>query len=458
MKKDISSGKIQNMTQGRPLRIITLFALPMILSNLFQQLYNIIDSLIVGNYLGTNALAAVGNTGSITAVLVQLSTGFSLGGSIVISQYFGAGKKERIRLCASTMAIFTSILAVILGIGMFFLARPLLLLIQTPEDILADSIAYLRIYVLGCLPVFLYNALNGVYTALGNSKTPLYFLLISSVTNVALDFLFILGFRMGVGGAALATVLSQILAVFLALLDLPRLLGGFKRPEEGAVYFEWSLLFTMLRYALPAALQQSIVSVGSVVVQATVNTFGAAVIAGSAAAAKVVNLASSVAINFSNALSNYVGQNIGAGKQERITPGLYASVFCCGLVSLVMTVFLEVFAEESIRLFVNDGNMEEVVRIGAQYVRVVGAFMVIFSVFMLVKGVFKGSGDMSWFIITTLASFFIRLTLTVTLAHVVGVEMIWWSICIGWVLSMFLAIWRYRQGGWRKKGLHVQGQ
>lgn len=453
MRKQMASKKIQNMTEGKPLRIITLFALPMILSNLFQQFYNVIDSLIVGNFLGTNALAAVGSTGSITAVLVQLSTGLSLGGSIVISQYFGAKRYERIRLSATTMAIFISVLAVVLTGFMFVLTKPILMLIRTPEEILDDSISYLQIYVLGCLPIFLYNAVNGVYVALGNSKTPLYFLLVSSVTNVVLDLVCILGLHMGVAGAALATVISQTVAAALALYDIPGLLAGFEKPQKGPRYFDRTLLITMLKYALPAALQQSIVSVGSVIVQATINTFGAVVIAGSAAAAKVVNLASSVAINFSNAFSNYVGQNIGAGKQERITPGLFASFFCCGSVSIVMTVVLEVFAEEVIRLFVSDGNIDEVVRIGAQYVRVVGAFMVVFSVFMLVKAAFKGSGDMKWFIITTLSSFFIRLGLTVGLAHMVGVEMIWWSICIGWLLSMFLALWRYRQGGWREKAV-----
>lgn len=453
MKTGASSKKIQNMTEGKPMRIITMFALPMILSNLFQQLYNVIDSLIVGNFLGTNALASVGSTGSITAVLVQLSTGLALGGSVVISQYFGAKRKDRIRLAATTMSIFISVLAVLVTAVMFVFAEPILVLIQTPEDILADSASYLKIYVLGCLPIFLYNAINGVYVALGNSKTPLYFLLVSSITNVVLDLLFILVFPMGVAGAALATVISQIVAAVLAVLDVPKLLTEFGRPQTGPQYFDRALLITMLKYALPAALQQSIVSVGTVIVQATINTFGAVVIAGTAAAAKIVNLASSVAINFSNAYSNYVGQNIGAGKQERITPGLLASIWCCGAISLAMTVILELFAEEMIRMFVNDGNIGEVVRVGAEYVRVVGAFMIVFSVFMLLKATFKGSGDMKWFIITTLSSFFIRLGLTVGLAHVAGVSVIWWSICIGWVLSMFLATGRYLQGGWREKSV-----
>lgn len=451
MEKQTSSGKIRNMTEGNPARIITIFALPMIFSNLFQQLYNVIDSLIVGNFVGTNALAAVGSAGSITAVLVQLSTGLALGASIVISQYFGAGKYDKIRLSASTMAIFILILAGVLTGIMLIFAEPVLIFIQTPEEILFESVSYLRIYVLGCVPIFLYNVINGIYTALGNSKTPLYFLLISSVLNVALDLFFILALQMGVAGAALATVLSQAVAAVLALADVPKLLAGFGKAEAGARYFDRALLMEMLKYALPAALQQSIVSVGTVMVQAVINTFGAAVIAGTAAAAKVVNLMSSVAINFSNAYSNYVGQNIGAGKQERITPGLLASLRCCSVITLAMTAVMELFAEELIQMFVNDNDVYEVVCIGAQYVRVVGAFMVVFSAFMLLKATFKGSGDMKWFIITTLSSLFIRVGLTAGLAKAAGVQIIWWSICIGWVLSLLLAFGRYRQGGWREK-------
>ena len=211
----------------------------------------------------------------------------------------------------------------------------------------------------------------------------------------------------------------------------------------------------MLRFALPSALQQSIVSVGSVIVQAAINSFGAAVIAGSAAAAKVVNLATAIPINYSNAYSNYVGQNMGAGKEERIWPGLRASLFSCGLLSLFMTVVFEIFPNQIIGIFIEktETNLEQVLSVGAAYIRVVGAFLVVFSAFMLVKATFKGSGDMSWFILTTLLSFFIRLFLTVGFAHIVGVDIIWWAFCAGWTIALLVAAARYLQGGWRKKGI-----
>lgn len=454
MQEKNTETKTQKMTEGNPFTTILLFALPMILSNLFQQFYNVIDTLIVGNRLGTDALAAVGNASSITTVFVQLSTGFALGGSIVISQYFGAGKTDKIWQCTTTLTIFSAGIALISTIGIWIFARPLFQWIQTPEEIIDMGVNYLRFYFLGCIPIFIYNALNSVYTALGNSKTPLRFLMISSVVNILLDLFFIVILKKGVSGAALATAISQFLAAVMAIFNIPKLLQEFQHDLSEPV-FEKNLLFTMLRFALPSALQQSIVSVGSVIVQATINSFGSAVIAGSAAAAKVVNLASAVPINYSNAFSNYVGQNMGAGKEERIGSGLRASFISCGLLILPITILFERFPESIIRLFVKDteAEMTQVIAVGSSYIQVVGAFLVVFSTFMLVKATFKGSGDMSWFILTTLLSFFIRLFLTIGFAPVVGIDMIWWSFCAGWVIALLVALARYLQGGWKKKGV-----
>lgn len=447
-----TENKTHKMTEGNPLSTILLFALPMIFSNLCQQLYNVIDTVIVGQRLGTDALAAVGSASSITAVFVQLATGFALGGSIVIAQYFGAGKTEKMWQCTTTSVIFSAGVGLVSTISIWILAKPLLLFVNTPEEIVGMGVSYLRYYFLGCIPIFVYNALNSVYVALGDSKTPLRFLIISSIFNVLLDLLFIIGLQGGVGGAALATAISQLAAAFLAMHDIPKLLAGFEH-DKAFPLFDKNLLYTMLRFALPSALQQSIVSVGSVVVQATINSFGASVIAGSAAATKVVNLATAIPINYSNAYSNYVGQNIGAGKEERIWPGLRASVLSCGILSLVMTIVFELFPNRIIGFFIEgtETDIEQVIAVGASYIRVVGAFLVVFSVYMLVKATFKGSGDMSWFILTTLLSFFIRLFLTVGFAHIVGVGVIWWAFCIGWSIALLVALARYLQGGWRKK-------
>lgn len=449
------------MTNGNPFKTIFFFAVPMIISNLFQQLYNVIDTLIVGNRLGQDALAAVGSAGSIIAVFVQLATGLALGGSIVISQYFGAGKGDKIRLCATTSACFSTAVGLASAILIWIYAKPLLLYVNTPEEIVPLGADYLRFYFLGSVPIFLYNALSSVYTALGNSKTPLKFLMISSVANVVLDLIFIINFHWGVAGAAVATAISQLLAMILALLDIPRLLVAFpaKKTASGRiVLFEGKLLVTMLRFALPSAVQQSIVSVGSVVVQATINSFGAAVMAGTAAASKVINLAIAIPINYSNAYSGYVGQNMGAGKTERIWPGLKWSLICCGTISLGMTAVLTVFAEPIVRMFLSDADADvsRALAVGSEYIRVVGACLVVFAGYMLIKATFKGSGDMSWFILTTLLSFFIRLVVTVGFAGRFGVDVIWWGFNLGWIISLLVAVIRYVQGGWKKKALTGQ--
>ena len=454
--------KTIKMTEGNPFKTIFFFAIPMIISNFFQQLYNVIDTLIVGNRLGQDALAAVGSASSITAVFVQLATGLALGGAIVISQYFGAGKSDEIRLCATTSACFSTVVGIVSTIFMWIYAEPLLLYVNTPAEIVPMGVDYLRFYFLGSVPIFLYNALSSVYTALGNSKTPLKFLIISSVVNVILDLVFIVNFHWGVAGAAAATAISQLLAVILALWDMPGLLEGFsvsKKENGKIIFFNIRLLGTMLRFALPSAIQQSIVSVGSVVVQATINSFGSAVMAGTAAASKVINLAITIPINYSNAYSGFVGQNIGAKKTERIWPGLRSSILCCGAIALGITVVFELFAESIIRLFLSetDADINQALAVGAEYLRVVGACLVVFAAYMLIKATFKGSGDMGWFILTTLLSFFIRLVVTVGFAGRFGVDVIWWGFNLGWVISLLLAIGRYVHGGWKKKGVSVRG-
>lgn len=447
---------IIDMTEGKPLPVITAFAIPMILSNLFQQLYNVIDSVIVGNWLGMEAFAAVGCTGMITAVLVQVSTGLSLGGSIVVSQFFGAGKRDQIRTCTTTLAIFMTGLAVLVTAALMAACTPLLTLIRTPAEAAGYARSYLVIYAAGCVPVFLYNALNGIYSGLGNSRAPLRFLLISSAVNIVLDMLFIIRLHWGVRGAAAATVIAQTAALLMALYDIPNMVRELG--ESRGPVFDSRLLAVMLRLAVPAALQQSVVSIGNVVVQATINSFGTTVMAACAAATKIINLSYAVSINYSNAFANYVGQNMGARKPDRVYTGLrHASLFCSGI-SLGMTALMLLFAEPMVKLFVGGSGTDvamqaEMIGIGSRFIRVNGGFLVLLAVYMLTKAVFKGSGDMGWFIFVTLLSFIVRLTLTVGFAHRVGVWIIWWSYGIGYIIAYAFSLGRLLQGGWKNKRL-----
>ncbi|HBN57068.1 MAG TPA: MATE family efflux transporter [Lachnospiraceae bacterium] len=446
-----------DMTSGSPARILFVFAVPMILSNMFQQLYNIIDSLIVGNYLGADALAAVGSVGVVTAVIVQLASGLALGASVVIAQYFGAGRTEKIRVCMTTMSIFSLGLGLVLTAVTQISAEKILGWIQTPEKAMADSEAYLTIYFWGCAAIFLYNALNAVYIALGDSRTPLYFLILAFFLNVAGDLFFILNCSMGVGGSALATTLSQVLCTFLALAVLERKMGriGMRKAKR---LFDPEEFVRMMKIAVPAALQQSVVSMGNVCVQAVINGFGLTVMAGCSAANKALNLISAVPINWGNALSNYVGQNIGARRPERIRDGVRVSLLATGALSGMMICILELMPERIIRLFVDEEEAVDVIRVGASYLRVTGWFLIVFSVYMVVKSVFKGAGDIGWFVGLTLGSLGIRVLCAFFLTPVFGRPMLWWSVVIGWCVLVVPTVGHYIGGKWKGRGIEQGDQ
>lgn len=441
-----------DMTTGNPAKVLFIFAVPIILSNLFQQLYNIIDSLIVGNYLGADALAAVGSAGTITAVIIQLASGLALGASVVIAQYFGAGKKEEIRVCMTTISIFSAGVGMAMTVLTLFFARNILLLVKTPPEIMGDSINYLTIYFWGSAAIFLYNALNAVFIALGDSRTPLYFLILAFFLNVAGDLFFIIRCSMGVRGGALATTLSQIVCTVLSLVVLERKMQkiGMGKAER---LFDRAEFGRMMRIAIPAALQQSVVSLGNVCVQTVTNSFGPAVMAGCSAANKAVNLVSTVPINWGNALSNFVGQNIGAGKPERISEGVNSSLLVTGGISALMIVVLELIPERILGWFVDGEDALEVIQVGASYLRIVGAFLIIFSGYMIIKGVFKGAGDMNWFVGVTLGSLGVRVLCAFLLAPVVGAPILWWSVAVGWCVSTVPTVVHYVGGKWKEHSL-----
>lgn len=438
-----------DMTKGSPAKALLVFAVPVILSNLFQQLYNIIDSLIVGNYLGADALAAVGSAGTITAVIVQLASGLALGASVVISQYFGAGKKKEIRTCMVTISVFAAAVGTVVTVFTQLLAEPVLLLVKTPAGILGDSTDYLTIYFWGSAAIFLYNAENAVFIAMGDSRTPLYFLILAFFLNVTGDLFFILVCSMGVGGSALATTLSQAVCTILSFTVLERKMRrlGMGRADR---WFDRAEFVRMMRIAVPAALQQSVVSLGSVCVQAVTNSFGPAVMAGCSAANKAVNLISAIPINWGNALSNFAGQNMGAGKPERIGQGVKISLLTTGAVSLSMVILMELMPETLIGWFVEGEGAREVIRVGASYLRVTGLFLVIFSVYIVIKSVFKGAGDMRWYVGLTLGSLGVRVLCAFLLAPVFGEDILWWSVAAGWCAAAIPTALHYLGGNWKK--------
>lgn len=303
----------KDMTVGSPAKTMLLFTLPMVAGNLFQQMYNVVDSMIVGNFVGSDALGAVGVTSSVTFLFVALATGASLGASVVISQLYGAKELQRMQTAIVTTLWSVLVLALVLeGLGLA-LCTWLLHALSTPPEAFADAEAYLRIYLYGTLFLFYYNGFNAVYHALGDSKTPLLFLIFSSVLNVVLDLYMVIVLKMGCGGAAWATVISQALAAVLSGLVLRRRLRQAQIDLHGA-HFDRHCLAMLGRSAIPSTIQQSIVSVGTLLVQSVINSFGVVVLSGCSAASKVDNIAMTPIANVANAMGNYTAQNMGAQK------------------------------------------------------------------------------------------------------------------------------------------------
>lgn len=440
------------MTVGSPSRILLGFSAPMILSGMFQQLYNVVDSIVAGKFAGVDALAAVGASYPITMLFIAVATGAGLGCSVVISQLFG-GKE----LAAMKTAISTSLLSIFLlsllctGAG-WILCNPLMALMNTPQNIFADSALYLRIYIWGLVFLFLYNIATAVFNGLGDSKTPLYFLIFSSLLNIALDLLFVAVFQMGVAGVAWATFIAQGIS---SLISIGVLLRRLKRTEtaEAPRLFDGRLLLRMGRIALPSILQQSIVSIGQLCVQALINSFGSVVVAGYSSAIKVDSFFKMTLISMSNAVSSFTAQNIGAKKYDRVSRGRRTgliSMVAYGAVCFVLILFTGEFL---IGLFVDSSaGGADVTAVGAGYMTIVSAGYAVMAVLMIHNGVLRGAGYMVGFTSATLLDLVIRVAFSYLLAGWTGsYEAIWWAIPLGWAVAAALSVCFYRFGSWKPK-------
>lgn len=444
MKKD--------MITGSPGRTLFFFAIPMVLGNLFQQLYNIIDSVIVGNYVGADALAAVGASSSIVMLFVAIVTGLSIGGSVVIGQFFGANLLQKVKSSISTMLITSLALSVVLtGIGIL-LTKPILRWMQTPEHIMGDAATYLYIYFGGLIFLFLYNCLTAVFNALGDSRTPLIFLAFSSLLNIVLDLVFVRVFFWGVAGVAIATVIAQgvsaILSFIWLMIRLKKILS-----RQKAKLFDGELLKTICGMAVPSCLQQSIVSLGFVGVQALVNGYGADFMAGYTAAIKIDAIAILPMVNVGNAVSNFTAQNIGAGKTERVKSGLRAGCIMSSCIAVLVSLALLFFGDIFIGAFVDTAGNPKVIATGESYLHVVGVCYIIMGIMNNFNGVLRGAGDVRRVFINTLGNFTSRLVLAYGFAGFIGASAIWYSIPVGWTVALILGVTRYRSGKWRKKSL-----
>lgn len=444
-----------DLTEGKPSKKLFWFSIPLLLSVAFQQLYQMADSMIVGRFAATPeagelALAAVGASYPITQLFVAVATGVNIGTSVLVSQLFGARRYLRMKTAVSTALITTAVIALLLTLVGALATDSMMAGLQTPENIFADGALYLRVYVFGLLFLFIYNVCTGIFNAMGDSRTPLVLLILSSVSNVVLDLIFVAVFQWGVAGVAWATFIAQGAAGILAFLLLLRRLRTF---DTGGHFLLFSpdMLRRLTNYAVPSIAQQSFVSVGNVIIQYFVNLCGATVIAGYSAATKVNMFALTCCMSFASGLSSYVAQNIGARKLDRIAPGLKAgAAFSIGL-ALVFTAIYLPFSDVLIGLFLPAGSASGVTDVARQYLFILVPFYIIVCIKFVCDSVLRGAGAMRPFMVTTFSDLILRVGFSAILFSLMGSELgIWLSWPIGWFLGSGLSFWFYKTGAWRK--------
>ncbi len=440
----------KDLTVGEPGKVLRRFCLPMFGSIIFQQLYNLADSFVAGKLIGEEALAAVGNSYEITLIFIAFAFGCNIGCSVTVSQLFGAKKLSEMKTAVYTSLISTGAVCAVLMISGVLMSETLLRLIQTPENIMPDSLLYLNIYIFSLPFVFFYNVATGIFSAMGDSKTPFIFLAASSTVNVGMDILFVAAFGMGVAGVAWATFICQGVSCILAMIAVLKRMSKIGTDEKPKL-FSKKLLGRIASVAVPSTLQQSFISVGNILIQGVINGFGSETIAGYAAAVKLNNLVITSLTTLGNGVSNFTAQNIGAGKNERISAGLRAALKLVWVLSLPMAV-LYFFAGEPLVRFFMDEPTYTAVQTGIMFLRIVSPFYIIASMKLAADGVLRGAGLMGRFMTATFTDLILRVVLAFVLSVPFGSTGIWAAWPIGWCVATALSVTFYiRKFGRRSK-------
>lgn len=439
----------KDLTVGKPETVLWKFCLPLFGSIIFQQLYNIADSLVAGKFIGENALAAVGNSYEITLIFIAFAFGCNMGCSVIVSQLFGAKDYGKMKTAVYTAMISSAILCTFLMCIGFLFSTPLLKLINTPTELFPDSKLYLDIYMLGLPFVFFYNIATGIFSALGDSKTPFIFLAVSSLSNIAVDILFVTAFNMGVAGVAWATFLCQGISCILAVVVVFKRLRKINHIGKIPV-FSFPLLKKFVVVAVPSILQQSFISIGNIIIQGVINGFGAGVMAGYSASVKLNNLVITSFTTLANGISNYTAQNIGAQKLSRVKDGFRAGVKLVWILSVPLFIVYFFAGKWLLYLFLDEPT-EIALQTGINYLRILSPFYFIISAKLVADGVLRGAEMMKQFMIATFTDLLLRVVLAIILsATALGATGIWCAWPIGWSVAAFLSILFYRSGIWKK--------
>lgn len=435
------------LVQKKPFSALFVFALPIIIGNLFQQAYTMADSAVVGRFVSEKALAAVGASYSLTNIFICIAIGGGIGASVIVSRYYGAKQYDKMKTAVFTSFISFLLISLLLAAFGLLFSKKIMILLNTPADVLDMAIVYLNIYFLGLPFLFMYNVLSAMFNALGKSRIPLYFLIFSSVFNIALDVIFVTQFDMGVAGVAWATLIAQGISVILSCIVLIRELRKLECGHKKL--FDKTELLTMTKIALPSILQQSTVSIGMMLVQSVVNSFGSEALAGFSGAMRVESICIVPMMGIGNAVSSYTAQNIGARKEDRVVEGYHVSnkmVIAC---AVAICLILELFNRQIISLFLGADGTEVAMSTGENYLTFMGWFFCLIGFKMTVDGLLRGAGDMKMFTIANLVNLFIRVAVSVSFAPRFGIQVIWYAVPIGWLVNWIISFLQYRTGKWR---------
>lgn len=445
--------KKYNMLTDSEGRSLFFFALPMILGNLFQQFYSTADSIIVGQFVGEKALAAVGASYALTTVFIMIAIGGGIGASVITSQYLGAALYQRMKTSVNTALLsFLAVSVLLGGIGLIF-SRSILISLNTPDNVLAEAVLYLKIYFTGLPFLFMYNILSSIFNALGNSKTPLYLLIFSSLLNIVMDLVLVGGFGLGVAGAAAATVFAQGLSAVISICLLLRTLKSYDNQEGEKALFDVQMFGNMVKVAIPSMVQQSIVSIGMLLVQSVVNGFGSSVLAGYTAGMRIESICVVPMIASGNAVSTFTAQNLGAGQVERVKKGYLAAVKMVAAFAVIICLSLIFFHEYIIKSFLETGSEAAAFETGNSYLTFIAFFFVFLGLKAITDGVLRGAGDVVVFTLANLINLGIRVAAAFTLAPLIGVQGVWFAVPMGWASNYLISLVRYLSGKWSRKKL-----
>ncbi len=440
----MKSNQVKNMTIGNPTKLILWFALPMLLGNLFQQLYNLVDCIIVGKYVSANALAAVGATGSVVFLVISISNGIGNGIGIVAAQYFGAKDDVRVRKTIANSVYVVGAVGIVMSVLGYFAADPFLRLLDTPVEYVEDSIRYMQIVCGLSLATIAYNTVSALLRALGDSKTPLIFLVVASLVNVGLDLVFVLRFKMGVSGVALATVIAQMTAAVGSILyawvcnPYFRVNAEERKPDKEIIRRSFSI-------GTPMAFMSSMIALSCIALQWVVNGFGPVVGAANTAISKIEQLVQQPFASLGVALSNFSGQNLGAGKKERIRQGFMVGVKTVVIISVVMFFVAQLFGSQIIGVFIDTKKSPEVIVLGAKALRITSCFYFMLGMIYITRGVLNGIGDNTFAMINGVTELGCRVGIAkpLTLVPSVGKWGIWITTGMTWFITGGVSLLRY---------------